>query len=80
VYVFVQDQAGVAVENATVKAVIHLANNTQQEFLFTTNARGIGQITFNFSDQKPGELVTIDIIVDYQGLPGSTTTSFRIWF
>jgi hypothetical protein len=80
VYVIVQDQASVAVENATVRAVAHLANNTNQEYVFTTNARGIGQVSFNFSDQKPGELIPIDIIVDYQGLPGATTTSFRIWF
>lgn len=80
IYVIVQDQASVAVENATVKAVVHLANNTDQEYVFTTNSRGIGQVSFNFSDQKPGELIPIDIIVDYQGLTGTTTTSYRIWF
>jgi hypothetical protein len=76
----VQDQASVPVENATVKAIVHLSNNTNQEYTFTTNARGIGQVSFNFSDQKPGELISIDITVDYQGLTGATTTSYRIWF
>jgi hypothetical protein len=80
VYVIVQDQASVAVENATVKAVVHLANNTDQEYVFNTNSRGIGQVSFNFSDQKPGELIPIDITVNYQGLQGTTTTSYRIWF
>jgi hypothetical protein len=80
VYVIVQDQASVAVENATVKAVVHLSNNATQEYTFNTNARGIGQVSFNFSDQKPGELISIDITVDYQGLNGTTTTSYRIWF
>ena len=80
VYVIVQDQTSAAVENATVKAVVHLANNTTQEHQFTTNAQGIGQVKFDFSDQKPGELVTIDVSVNYQGLTTTTTTSFRIWF
>jgi len=80
VYVIVQDQTSGAVENASVKAVVHLSNNTTQEYVFTTNAKGIGQVTFNFSDQKPGELITIDISVNHLGLTASTTTSFRIWF
>lgn len=80
VYVIVQDQTSEAVENASVRAVVHLANNATQEYVFATDARGIGQITFEFSDQKPGELITIDVIVDYQGLTRSTTASFRIWF
>ncbi|HSO12895.1 MAG TPA: hypothetical protein VLT51_11015 [Anaerolineales bacterium] len=80
VHVIVQDQTSDAVENASIKAIVHLSNNTTQEFVFITNAQGIGQIIFDFSDQKPGELVTIDISVNYQGLTGTTTTSFRIWF
>jgi hypothetical protein len=80
IYTIVQDQASVPVENATVKAIVHLSNNTNQEYTFATNARGIGQVSFNFSDQKPGELISIDITVDYQGLTGATTTSYRIWF
>ena len=80
VYVIVQDQTSSALENASVKAVVHFSNNATQEFTFTTNARGIGQVSFDFSDQKAGELVTIDITVNYQGLTNTTTTSFRIWF
>jgi len=80
VYVIVQDQTSEAVENATIKALVHFSNNTTQEYTFNTNARGIGQVSFDFSDQKPGELITIDIAVNYQGLTSTTTTSFRIWF
>lgn len=80
IYVIVQDQTSLAIENASVRATVHFANGQMQEFTFTTDERGIGQVTFNFSDQKPGELITIDISVDYQGLKGSTATSFRIWF
>lgn len=80
VHVIVQDQTSIAVENASIRAIVHLSNNATQEYLFTTNAQGIGQVKFDFSDQKPGELVTIDIHVNYQGLTTTTTASFRIWF
>jgi len=80
IYVIVQDQTSLAIENASVRAVVHFANDQAQEFTFTTNAQGIGQVTFNFSDQKPGELVMIDISVNYQGVKGFTATSFRVWF
>lgn len=80
IYVIVQDQASVPVENATVKAIVHLTDGTNQEYVFATNASGIGKVSFNFSDQKAGELIPIDIIVNYQGLSATTTTSFRIWF
>jgi hypothetical protein len=80
VYVIVQDQTSEAVENASVKATVHFSNNTTQEYVSTTNAQGIGQATFDFSDQKPGELITIDISINHQGLTDTTKTSFRIWF
>lgn len=80
IYVIVQDQTSVPVENASIKVVVHLTNNATQEYTLVTNAQGIGQVTFDFSGQKPGELVTIDVSVDYQGLTTTTTTSFRIWF
>jgi hypothetical protein len=80
IYVVVQDQTAVPVESASIKAVVHLSNAVSQEYLFTTNPQGIGQVSFDFNDQKPGDLVTIEISVDYQGLGTITTTSFRIWF
>ena len=80
IYVIVQDQTSLPLPNASIKAVVHLADNTTQEYLFFTNEHGIGQVAFNFSDQIPGELVTIDVSVQYQGLTGYTTTSYRIWF
>ncbi len=80
VYVIVQDQTADPVENASVRAIVHFSDNTTQEYVFTTNAKGIGQVSFNFSDQQPGELITLDISVNHQGLTTTTTTSFRIWF
>jgi len=80
VYISVQSQTLQAISNATGKAAIHWPDGRTEDYFFTTNNSGLGSITFDFSDQKQGELVPIDITVIYQGLVGTTTTSFRIWF
>ncbi len=80
VYIVVQSQTSKPVAGATGKALVKLPDGTSQEFAFTTNALGIAQITFNFKDQKAGELVPIEIAVTYQSLSAATKTSFRIWF
>jgi len=80
VYVIVQSQTGQAISNATGKATIHWPDGRTEDYYFTTNSSGLGTVTFNFADQKQGELVSIDIAVAYQGLAGTTRTSFRIWF
>jgi hypothetical protein len=80
VYVIVQSQTLQAISDATGRATVHWPDGRIEEFFFTTNSSGIGNISFNFNDQKQGELVSIDIAVTYQGLAGTTRTSFRIWF
>ena len=80
VYVIAQSQTLQAVSNATGKATVSWPDGRTEEYFFTTNSSGLGTVTFNFVDQKHGELVLIDIVVVYQGLAGTTRTSFRIWF
>lgn len=80
VYVIVQSQTLQAISDATGRATIHWPDGRTEEYFFTTNSSGIGNVSFNFNDQKQGELVPIDIAVTYQGLAGTTRTSFRIWF
>jgi len=80
VYIVVQNQISKPVSSATGKALVKLPDGTNQEFTFTTNASGIAQVSFNFSNQKSGELVPIEITVNYQSIIGTTKTSFRIWF
>ena len=80
VYVVVQSQTLQAVSNATGKATVHWPDGRNEEYFFTTNRAGLGNVTLNFADQKQGELVPIDIVVVYQGLGSTTRTSFRIWF
>ena len=80
VYVIVQSQTQQAISNATGRATIHWPDGRMEDYFFTTNSAGIGAVTFNFADQKTGELVLIDVVVAYQGLAEKTRTSFRIWF
>ena len=80
VYIIVQSQTLQAVSDATGKVTVHWTDGRVEEYFFTTNQAGLGRVTLNFSDQKQGELVPIDITVVYQGLGSRTRTSFRIWF
>jgi hypothetical protein len=79
VFVIVQSQTGQAVANATGKTTIQWPDGQEEDYYFTTNSSGLAMVTFNFADQKQGELVLIDIVVAFQGLAGNTRASFRIW-
>ena len=80
VYIIVQSQTSKPVPGAIGKVLVKFTDGTRQEFAFTTNALGIAQITFNFKDQTLGELVPIEVSVNYQSLNSATITSFRIWY
>lgn len=80
VYVIVQSQTSQVVSGAAVNVICRLPDGIALEQQMITNASGIAEISFNFNDQKVGELVPIDIYVNYQNITGATRTSFRIWF
>lgn len=80
IYIVVQSQTRQAVSSANGKAVIRFTDGRTQEYFFSTNTSGLGSITFDFADQKQGEMIPIEILITYQGLSTTTTTSFRIWF
>ena len=80
VYIIVQNQIAKPVVSATGKMLVKFPDGINQEFPFTTDTSGIAKVSFNFSDQKSGELVPIEITVNYQTIIGTTKTSFRIWF
>ncbi|MFT3896003.1 MAG: hypothetical protein QM730_30680 [Anaerolineales bacterium] len=80
VNVIVQSQTLQPVKDANGKITVHWSDGTAVDYFFVTNSAGVGSASFSFSNQKQGELVPIDVVVVYQGLSGTTTTSFRIWF
>ena len=80
VYIVVQSQTRQAVSRANGKATIRFTDGRTQDYYFSTNSSGLGSITFDFTDQKQGELIPIEILVTYERLSTTTTASFRIWF
>jgi hypothetical protein len=79
-YIIVKSQTHQAISNANGKATIHFSDGHTEDYFFTTNASGLGSITFNFTNQTQGDLIPIDVLVTFQGLSTTTTTSFRIWY
>ena len=80
VSILVQSQTNQPVSGARGKVTVRFPNGHSTDYFFTTNASGLGRITFEFENLQKGELVPIDIVVTYQGLSTKTTTSFRIWY
>jgi hypothetical protein len=79
-YIIVQSQTAKPIAGASGTATVTFSDGFAQEFAFTTNSRGVAQITFNFSNQTAGELLSIAITATYQSLQTDTQTSFRIWY
>ena len=80
IYVIVQDQALGQVPDATGSVTIHLSKGQEVTYLVTTDQSGMAVIpAVAFKGQNPGELVTVDVEISYQGLKASSSTSFRIW-
>jgi hypothetical protein len=80
IYVLVQDQNLQPVAGASGTATIRLASGDTLRQSFAINSRGVGVLTFAFTNQPSGKLVYVDINVTYNNLAGKTTTSFRIWY
>jgi hypothetical protein len=80
VSVVVLDQNSQGVSGAGVVFSIRLPDGTPQQFSTTTNSAGLAGISFRFADQPIGELVSIDVVVEFMGNTGKTRASFRIWY
>jgi hypothetical protein len=80
VYIIAQDQRNTAVSNASCAVIVRWPDGTASSANVTTNSNGIAIAAFNVVNQPYGNLVYIDINCSYNGLVGTTTTSFRIWY
>jgi hypothetical protein len=80
IYVLVQDQNLQPVAGARGLATIRLPSGQTMQQAIEINSRGVGTLTFAFTNQPSGNLVFVDISVTYNELAGKTTTSFRIWY
>ncbi len=80
VSVFVQDQNARGVSGANVNFSVQLPDGNAQTFTAFTDSNGVARISFGFTDQPPGELVSIQIRVEAGGQTQQTKISFRIWY
>jgi hypothetical protein len=78
--VLVQDQNLQPVAGARGIATIRLPSGQTLQQAIEINSRGVGTLTFAFTNQPNGRLVFVDISVTYNELAGKTMTSFRIWY
>lgn len=79
VYVIVQDQNLMPVEDAIAVVTIYFINDSPRSVNLRTNQYGVVIIPFEIINQPPGSLVMVYAQVYYQGLSSSALTSFRIW-
>jgi hypothetical protein len=81
VYVYVFDQSGRGVPNASVQMEIQLRDGQTQQFaLGPTNDNGHCQVEFGIGEPAPGYLITVNLTVRHQDLEARTSTAFLPWW
>jgi hypothetical protein len=80
IFIIVQDQALQPVANAACTTTVHWPDGNSNTTQIATNANGIGMVSLSFNNQPYGNLIYTDVVCSYNGLAGTTTTSFRIWY
>jgi hypothetical protein len=80
IFVIVQDQNLMPVNNAYCTANIRWPDGHIEPIALATNRSGVGTVPLSFSTQPHGSLIYADVSCIYNNLNGNTTTSFRIWY
>jgi hypothetical protein len=81
IYVIVQSQQLTPIQNAEVRAVMHLPDGQVRDLLLPdTDENGISQLTFNIGELPINEVVSISVEINFQSLQSSTETWFRVWW
>ncbi len=80
IFIIVQDQALQPVSNASCTTTVHWPDGRSDSSTVATNTNGVGMAALSFGNQPYGSLIYTDVVCTYNGLSGSTTTSFRIWY
>ena len=80
IFIIVQDQALQPVSNANCTATVRWPDGRSDSSPIVTNTNGVGMVALSYANQQYGSLIYTDVGCDYNGIAGSTTTSFRIWY
>lgn len=79
-FVFVTDQLGRPVSEASVTVVVHYPHGDEVFTLPPTTAAGTTLQTFAVPTVKAGTIVSIDFILAYAGVFTQTRTSYMVWY
>jgi hypothetical protein len=81
IYILVQDQKRVPVENAQVTLVVTLPSGNIDRYIVPglTDQNGMINYSFDYSDEIVGSAQVL-VTATYESLEQQTTTSFRIWW
>jgi hypothetical protein len=79
-FVYVTDQLGRPIPGAAVTVIVHYPDGDQVFTLPPTSPTGTSFRTFVVPTVAAGTIVSIDFILGYAGVFGSTRTSFMIWY
>lgn len=79
-FVYVNDQQGRPLENASVTVLVRYPSRRQKLELEATDGSGFTKGTFDILPTPPGKYVIIDVTVSYQDLGATTQTFFLPWW
>jgi hypothetical protein len=80
-YIYVTDQLGKPVPNATVTLIVHHPGRDESFTLKPTSEQGATYETFDVGNVAPGTMVTVEFIVKYPNLKEiRTRTSYMVWY
>jgi len=80
VFVVVRDQNLMPVQGVWVTLNVRLADRDRVLVMPPSDANGISQIELAFEDQRPGGMVTLEVLVSNGEIQVSTRDSFLIWW
>jgi hypothetical protein len=80
VHVVVTNQYGKPVVSASARIVIHLPSGDKPFSDLTTDSRGVIKLKFPFGETRPGAKIPIDVVVTFNNLTTTTSTSFLPWW
>jgi hypothetical protein len=84
IFVYVNDQQGMPIQNANARAVVHYQSDRSDDPICDsfgpTDANGFTQCGFSVLPSPPGQKVVIDVIVTRGNLTATTQTFFLPWW
>jgi len=80
IYITVQDQTLQPVQKAQVTVKVYWPAGVQKIEGMSTNNNGVVMVPLTFSNQPYGQVIKVEVEVQYNSLKSSTSTSFRIWY